>query len=307
MSVAEAQPWTVSRLLAWTRGYFERQGLDSPRLCAEILLADALDCDRIHLFTRFDHTPEEAVLTRFRERVQRAATGYPIAYLIGYKEFFSLRFAVTPEVLIPRPETEVLVERTIGLVREAGLETATILDIGTGSGCIAVALAKHLPGVRITAGDVSAAALKVARENADRHGLGDRITFVESDLFAPLSADFVDGVDIIVSNPPYLATESETVDAGVRDHEPPGALFGGADGFAVIRRLLAEAPGVLRPGGHLLFEIAFDQSAAVGALLADDLWYDVRCYRDALGHERVMHVRLLDREQPPRAESEETS
>ncbi len=290
------EPWTVTRLLDWTRAYFEKHGVDSPRLCAEILLAHAMGCERIELYTRHDAVPAEEALRTFRTAIAEAATGRPIAYLTGSKEFFSLSFEVTPDVLIPRPETEVLVERAIHLVRHAGGRIQSILDVGTGSGCIAISLAKHLADVLICASDISKAALEVARRNAERHGLLQRIEFRVSNLFAALEADR--RFDMIVSNPPYVAeSEAESLPANVRDFEPRVALFAGEDGLAVVRRLITEAPRHLSPGGHMLTEVAYDQSAAVRDLLDESVWSDIVTYRDMLQHERVVHARCRVSEQ----------
>jgi release factor glutamine methyltransferase len=297
MSPAEtdASAWTVARLLAWTRDYLQRSGIESSRLCAEILLAHAMRCERIHLYTRFEQVPSSDVLDTFRALVKQAGTGQPIAYLTGTKEFFSLTFEVTPDVLIPRPETEILVERTIDIVRKSPGAGGAILDLGTGSGCIAVSLARHLPQARLFASDISEAALGVAQHNAQRHAVTERIEFRCGDLFEPWngsdSGDTPPTFDIIVSNPPYVATTGTPVAANVRDFEPHGALFAGPEGLDVISRLVAAAPDRLRPGGHLLMEMAFDQSRAVRSLLAGAAWQDIVTYRDGAGHERVVHAR----------------
>lgn len=297
MSTAEtdASAWTVARLLTWTREYLQRSGIESPRLCAEILLAHAMRCERIHLYTRFEDIPGSDVLDAFRALVKQAATGQPIAYLTGTKEFFSLTFEVTPDVLIPRPETEILVERTIDIVRKSLEAGATILDLGTGSGCIAVSLARHLPQARLFASDISEAALGVARRNAARHDLTERIDFRCGDLFEPWNGSdpgrTSQAFDIIVCNPPYVATVGAPVAANVRGFEPHGALFAGSEGLDVIRRLVTAAPERLRPGGHLLVEMAFDQSRAVRGLLAGAAWQDIVTYRDGAGHERVVYAR----------------
>jgi release factor glutamine methyltransferase len=265
-------------------------------LCAEILLAYALGCERIELYTRHELVPGEAVLAQFRSAVREATAGKPIAYLIGKKEFFALDFEVTPDVLIPRPETEVLVERTIALARKGEERVKSILDIGTGSGCIAVSLARHLPNVSVSASDVSPAALEVARRNARQHGLLERVEFRAGDLFAAWPAE--QRFDVIVSNPPYVATaDAPSLPATVRDYEPAVALFAGDDGLSVVRRLLAEAPRHLRPGGHLLAEVAYNQSAVVRELLDESVWSQIVTYRDALGHERVIHARCHASEQ----------
>lgn len=294
----DATPWTVARLLTWTRSHLEQHGIESPRLCAELLLAHAMQCQRIHLYTRFEDVPSADVRDRFRDLVRHAAAGHPIAYLTGTKEFFALPFEVTPDVLIPRPETEILVERTVDLARKSGGRLCEILDLGTGSGCIAVSLARHLPESRVLASDISENALAVARRNAKRLGVGERIEFRCGDLFAPWSdskstspAAAAMTFDIVVSNPPYVATEGAPVEASVRKYEPAAALFAGPDGLAVIRPLVEGAAAHVRPGGHLLLEVAFDQAPAVRALLANGPWGDIVTYRDGGGHERVVHAR----------------
>ncbi|HBO42495.1 MAG TPA: peptide chain release factor N(5)-glutamine methyltransferase [Planctomycetaceae bacterium] len=255
--MSQTETWTVGRLLSWTNDYFAKRGADSPRLDAEILLAEALGCRRIDLYARFDDVPDDTRRARFREMVCRRAEHAPVAYLVGHREFYSLSFRVTPDVLIPRPETELLVVAALDRLkaRGNGEEPASVCDVGTGSGAIAVTLAKHLPSARLTAVDLSAAALAVARENARSHGVADRIEFVESDLFAALPPEA--RFDLIVSNPPYVS-ESEWADLSpeVRDHEPRIALVAGPRGTEIIERLLAEAAARLKPGGYLIVEIS---------------------------------------------------
>ncbi len=305
-------PWTVERLLTWTREYFERRGVESPRLCAEILLANALGCERLRLFTQYEQTPAPEKLEQFRSAVKSAASGQPIAYIVGRKDFYSLTFDVSPAVLIPRPETELLVERTIALVRGGAVAAdARLLDLGTGSGCIAIALAKNLPQLRVCASDVSADALEIARKNAARHALAERIEFRLGDLLQPwnspsesaASSTVADGrpaFEIIVSNPPYLATDRpQEVAANVRDFEPHLALFGGSDGLGVIRRLATDARSLLTPTGHMLFEIAAGQAEAARSVLRSAGWESIQTYKDHLGHERVLHVRAAAGETAP--------
>ncbi len=251
----DTDPWTVGRLLKWTTDYLKDHGADSPRLDAEILLADALGCRRIDLYTSFGNVPSEEQRAAFRELVRRRAGGTPVAYLVGRREFYSLSFRVTPEVLIPRPETELLVVTLLDLAgsRPSG-GPITIADVGTGSGNIAVCAAKHLPGCRVTAIDVNPAALEVARTNAVEHGVAERIELIESDLFASVPAER--RFDFIVSNPPYVSTaEMEALPVDVKDFEPRGALEAGAGGTEVIKSLVPAAAERLNPGGRLLIEI----------------------------------------------------
>ncbi len=278
--MSSAEPWTVGRLLEWTADYLAGHGSESPRLDAEVLLAHALGCQRIELYTTFDDAPADEARTQFRELVRRRAEGTPVAYLTGSREFYSLRFRVTPDVLIPRPETELLVVAVLDLAKASsrGLGTSvpsepatnlSIADVGTGSGIIAVCLAMHLPNCRVTASDLSLAALSVAAENAQTHGVAGRIEFVHSDLFAavPGGRQF----DFIVSNPPYVAEgEMERLPPDVRKFEPHGALLAGPRGTEVIERLIPQAAQRLRPGGHLLMEISPMIHDAVRNLLESD-------------------------------------
>jgi release factor glutamine methyltransferase len=260
------ETWTVGRLLQWTTEYLKGRGVDSPRLDAEVLLAEALGCPRIGLYTGFEDVPDEERRAAFRDLVRRRAEGAPVAYLVGRREFYSLSFRVTPDVLIPRPETEHLVVALLDLAKADGLAEPSICDVGTGSGIIAVAAAKHLARSRVTAIDLSPAALDVARANAEAHGVSDRIEFLQSDLLAELPADRQ--FDFVVSNPPYVsAAEMKSLPAEIRDYEPAAALLGGPRGTEVIERLLPQAAAHLRAGGRLLLEVSPMIHEAVLALL----------------------------------------
>ncbi len=254
--MAESEPWTIGRLLTWTTGYLGDHGADSPRLEAEVLLAESLGCQRIELYTRFDEVPGDEPRGAFRDLVRRRAAGEPVAYLVGRREFYSLSFRVTPAVLIPRPETEHLVVTLLDLARErAGAEPVQIADVGTGSGIIAVCAARHLSESRITAIDTSPEALEVARQNAADHGVAERIEFVESDLFAAVDPQAT--FDFVVSNPPYLGTaELAGTARDVHRFEPRQALEAGPQGTEVIERLVPQAAERLCPGGYLLVEIS---------------------------------------------------
>ncbi|MCG3178820.1 MAG: Release factor glutamine methyltransferase [Phycisphaerae bacterium] len=291
MSHAESQTWTIERLMAWTRDFLTRKDVEEPRLAAELLLAHALEIQRIQLYVRFDQPVAGPALDKFRELVRRAGEHEPIAYLVGRREFFSLPFAVGPDVLIPRPETETLVEEAIRLAR-AGNGTAAkppallrVLDVGTGSGAIAVALARHLRGATVVATDVSPGALAVAQANAAANGC--TIDFRLGSLYDPVGGEA--GFDLVCSNPPYIS-EAELADlpANVRDYEPRLALAAGPDGLEVIRPLIEQAPGLLADGGRLLIEVAWNQAPRVAPLMEQAGLADVRTVRDTLGHERVV-------------------
>ena len=252
-------PWTIGRLLDWTTNYLGDKGAGSPRLEAQLLLAHALKCSRMALYTRFEEQPAEPDRTAFRELVQRRVKGSPVAHLVGRKEFFSLEFEVGPAVLVPRADSEWLVTECLTLAKL--MSAPRILDVGTGSGCLAIALAQQHKTAVVTAIDISPDALAVARRNAARHKLEDRVRFLEGDLFGPIPTG--ERFDFILSNPPYIPTGViPTLAAEVRDHEPRIALDGGSDGFAVIDRLLLDSPNYLEPGGHLLIEIGYDQEVS---------------------------------------------
>jgi release factor glutamine methyltransferase len=265
------EPWTIGRLLNWTTDFLREKGAESPRLDAEVLLAHVRGCKRIELYTAFEEPASDEMRQRFRELVKQRAAGKPVAYLVGQREFFSLPFEVTPDVLIPRPETELLVVRALDLAKQAPLterqDGIQIADVGAGSGILAVTLAKRLPTSQVTAIDISPAALAVARRNAERHGVVDRIEWIEGDLFANVPAD--KKFDLIVSNPPYVTTaEMAQLATDVRSYEPALALDGGEQGLDVIDRLIAQAEARLAPDGWLLIEISPTIAARVETLLA---------------------------------------
>jgi release factor glutamine methyltransferase len=258
-----ADQWTIRRLLDWTEKFLREKGIESPRLDAQILLAHTLGCKRIDLYVRSDEEPSEERRNAFKALIRKRVDGCPVAYLVGRREFYQLDFEVSPDVLIPRPETEFLVMEA--LRRLKGMESPRVLDIGTGTGCIALSIARHRPTVRLTATDMSAPALTMARRNAERLGVADRVRFLEGDLFAPLAAETF---DLIVSNPPYVAAaEFAGLPREVRDYEPRLALDGGGDGLDVYRRLIAETPKHLVAAGYLLLEIGATQERAVRELI----------------------------------------
>jgi release factor glutamine methyltransferase len=253
-------------LLTWTTEWLTARGSDSPRLDAEVLLAFVRGCPRIALYTAFDVPVNDDERARFRGLVKRRGEGEPVAYLVGSREFFSLPFAVNSAVLIPRPETEGLVIRVLDLCQSAG-QPSRIVDVGTGSGAIAVTLAKRLPKATFVATDISAAALAVARDNATRLGVADRIEFVECDLLdAPAAAG---PWDVIASHPPYVREdEFDALPRDVRLHEPRTALVSGPTGVEVIGRLAAAAAKTLVPGGWLLVEVGPSTATAAEQVIA---------------------------------------
>ncbi len=263
------QDWPIARLLAWTAEHFTANQIDSPRLAAELLLAKVLDCKRIDLYTRFDESPSETNRAKFRDLVRRAAAHEPIAHLVGHKEFYSLDFQVGPDVLVPRPETELLVELALRWCDENTQPRYDLLDIGAGSGCIVITIAKRQPAIKAVATDLSRAALKIARQNADAHNVDDRIRFIEADMLdLPNDAVPEGGFDLIVANPPYIAEhERDTLPDNVRKYEPPQALFAGPDGLDAYRKIGNKVQHLLKPGAMLMLEVACDQADAVEDLL----------------------------------------
>jgi release factor glutamine methyltransferase len=286
--VAE-QTWTLGGLLDWTAKHLAQKALEHPRLDAEVLLAHAVGCKRIDLYgLRFAEPASPEIRQQYRDLIRKRVEGCPVAYLVGRKEFFGLNFKVSPAVLIPRPDSEHVVTECLALAKP--LAAPRICDIGTGSGNLAVALAKHLPNARVTAIDRSSEALALARENATTHAL-ERIRFLEGDLFAPLGAE--ETFDFIVSNPPYIPHEDlGQLPIGVKDYEPMLALDGGPGGFAVFDRLAAEAQKRLAPGGWLIVEIGAPQEALARERLAQYGAYELMpTVRDFSGHPRVLKAR----------------
>lgn len=290
---SEEQPWTIKRLLDWTTEHFGKRDPDNPRLRAEVLLAEALECQRIELYTQFDIVPSAGALAKFREWVKRHAAGEPVAYIVGSKEFYSLRFNVDNNVLIPRPETEHVIIEAIESAKLMGRSPLNIVDMGTGSGCIAITLAKHLPGSQIWGVDISRVALGVARQNAQIQSLTKGLQWIESDLFDQLRGDLK--FDLIVSNPPYIGTaEQDTVDASVREFEPHVALFAGTEGMDVIQRLVVGATGRLVDNGILIFEISpLIEKQCQAALNQTPGLEWMRTVKDYSGHPRVMVARSI--------------
>lgn len=282
--------WTVRRVLEWTTNHLKKYGSDTPRLDAEILLAHARGCQRIQLYTQFDELLSDAVRAQMRELVQRRAKSEPVAYLVGQREFFSLRFQVNRDVLIPRPDTETLVMEVLDAIKT--LPEPKVLDLCTGSGCVAIAVAKNSKKVEVTATDISTAAITVARVNAEYHKVTERTSIVESDLFACISPEMK--FDVIASNPPYIpSAEIDKLDAEVSKHEPRMALDGGPDGLDILRRIVTEAPKFAAPNAWLLLEFTPEQAEALESLVTVHGAYDQISIKKDLGHRaRVLKARM---------------
>jgi release factor glutamine methyltransferase len=271
----------VLEVLRRATGYLSERGSGSPRLDAEVLMAHALGLRRLDLYLQYDRPLSEAELGPYRALVARRAKGEPVAYLVGRREFMKLDFEVSPDVLVPNPDTEVLVERAVSWARQRG-GAVRVADVGTGSACIAVAVAHYVPDARVWAGDDDAAALAVAERNVCRHGLGGRVTLVRGDLLDP----FPDGLDLVCANLPYVA-EDAALPAEVLA-QPAHALFAAEGGAALVRRLLGAAPARLTPGGAVLAEI--DESFHDALLGALEGYAGHRLHRDLGGRLRVLEA-----------------
>lgn len=278
------ETWTVLRLLNWCRDYFKGKGIETARLDAECLLAHALSIDRLGLYLRYDQPLNGDELTAVRELVKRRAQREPVAYLIGHREFYGLSFQVDRRVLVPRPDTELLVEKTLAMLPTD--RPQEICEVGAGSGCVAISLAVRASSWRVVAVDCSTEALALAADNAAVHAVNDRVRLVAGDLFAELTGPF----DAVVSNPPYIPTReiAQTMPEVAR-FEPAVALDGGEDGLRFICRLVTAAPRLLRPGGRLLLECGSGQAEIVQQYLRDNGQYlQIQVYRDLAGIERVI-------------------
>jgi len=276
-----AAEWTIREVLNWTRGYFKTAGITQPRLEAEILLAHALDVERLHLYL----TPDKPLTTDERERyrtvVKARHGGTPLQHLTGEVGFYGLRFRASEQALIPRPETEELIDHALRLAPRA--RDIRCLDLGTGSGVIAICLARYLPRAQVTALDISSSALELAIENARMNEVGERIEFLQSDWFASVDGTF----DLIIANPPYIGQdELDALPVEVRDHEPREALDGGADGLEQIARIVDAAATHTAPEGRILIEIGSSQGDQVRSLMADAGLTDATLLTDLAGKHR---------------------
>lgn len=290
----QQEVWTIGRILKWTEGYFQKAGLDSPRLDAEVLLSYVLKKERIFLYVHFDQPMEAAELAAFKDCIKRRVQHQPVAYITGHKEFMGLEFKVTPATLIPRPDTEILVEAVLQRLKAgAEAENSLIADIGTGSGAICLSLLNYLPRLQAVTVDISPEALAVAEENAEGLGLSERIEFLQGDMLEPLKVQrerFAGRLSAIVSNPPYIPRgDIAGLEPDVRAFEPMGALDGGEDGLDFYRRLLADGAELLQEDGFLAMEAGIHQAQQLKALAEGSLqWGRCEIIRDLAGIERVV-------------------
>ncbi len=277
--------WTIGSIIKWTEQYFQDKGVDSPRLDAEVLLSHVLQKERIYLYIHFDEPLEAAELAAFREMVKKRVQRIPVAYIVGAREFMGLRFAVSPAVLIPRPDTEILVEAVIERLKDKS--QIKFVDIGTGSGAIVLSLLHYLPLACAVAVDISQDALAVATENAETLLVKDRVDFYQGDIYEPLAAE---KFDAIVSNPPYIPNaDIAELEPEVKEFEPYGALAGGLDGLDFYRRLIADGSNHLKDGGFMAFEVGINQAQAVAAIAESvPTFGQTQIIKDYAGIERVV-------------------
>jgi release factor glutamine methyltransferase len=284
------QNWTIQKLMNWITQHFTDKTIDSPRLSAEILLSHVLGLKRIELYTQFDKEVSKEHLDKLRDLVRRAGQDEPVAYLTGRTEFYSLELSVTPDCMIPRPETELLVERAVEFLRKR-TGPQFVCDLCTGCGCIAVAIAKNFTDARIIATDICDAALNIASQNIEKHRVKDRITLLRGDLFDPVVPQLdVGEFDLIVCNPPYVsAAEFEKLDRNVRDYEPKLALLAGEDGLDVYNRIAEKAHEFLRDGAALMLEIGYAQGPAVKELLEQTkVFAEIQVEKDYHNNDRIV-------------------
>ena len=287
--------WTIQKLLTWMTDYLTKNNVDAPRLSAEMLLSHVLELTRIDLYTQYNNAVAKENLDRLHDLVKRAGEHEPVAYLVGRAEFYSLGLEVDAHCLIPRPETELLVQKAIEFLRTRS-GPQHVCDLCTGSGCIAVAIAKNFPEAKVTATDISDAALAVAARNVEKHQLEDRVDLLCGDLFEPLVPHLdVTQWDLVVCNPPYVSTaEYEALDKNVKDYEPKLALMAGDDGLDVYRRIGANIDKYLKPGGALLLEIGYAQGPAVQELLSDTaLFAEITVEKDVHNNDRIVTARRM--------------
>lgn len=283
------QRWTVLALLEWSTNRLAELRFDEARLHVELLLAHVLGCSRLQLYTNFDRPLSADELARFRALFTRRLTHEPLQYILGETSFMGVPLAVDTRVLIPRPETELLVEKTIAAITSIPKTRCRVLDIGTGSGNIPIALAKFTEKIEIVSLDVSEDALAVARTNAERNNVRG-ITFLHGDIFSEILSDQI--FDIVVSNPPYISAEEfATLQPEVKDFEPRLATTDGADGFRFIRRISAFAQQHLAAGGFLLMELAYNQSRQARQIVEDAGLHSIEIFADDAGHPRIIAAR----------------
>lgn len=280
--------WTIKDVLAWSIGFLQKSGSESPRLDAELLLAEALECRRLDLYLEYSKPLEQSERNRYKDMIRRRAQGEPVAYITGRRDFFGLSFNVSPSTLIPRPETEHLIEQVLEATSRDKDKALRVLDIGTGTGCLAITLKHHRPSWTVEAWDISSDALMIAQSNAAKHNL--EIEFRDVDALEPkVWGRDRQKFDIIVSNPPYIASnETDVMSPSAIKFEPHAALFAEKNGLAFYSTFAAHLPEILQANGKVFLEIGYRQRAEVSSLLEGAGWTDCLCHKDLSGHDRVL-------------------
>ena len=289
-SGSASEVWTIGKLITTAADYLKARSVEDPRLSAELLLAHALGNSRLHLYTRWADPVADEPRALFRESIRCAAGGEPVAYIVGHKEFFSMDFEVTRAVLIPRPETELLVDRVLAHVKDNPRPAWQLFEPGTGSGNIGAAIVKNIPAAYLVAGDITEDAAAIARGNYQKHGLAARVKVAVIDwMKTPAGLVPEGGFDLIVANPPYVGTtRTDMVSPNVLDNEPSVALFGGPDGLDFYRRTTEEAPPILKSDGTLFCEVGWgDADKVIGIFAAAD-WKNLGRWKDFAGIERTL-------------------
>jgi release factor glutamine methyltransferase len=287
--------WTIARVVEWTEDYFNRNNLSESRIDAELLLSHVLNCKRLDLYLKKDEEIGKRELAKFKQLIVERKNRKPVSYITGEREFMGLSFKVNSGTLIPRPETELLVEEAVKLIKKRKL--SLVLEIGTGSGNIAVSIAKLAGGVKVFSSDASLDALRVAQGNADAHGVADRVVLKHGDLFEALRGEGLEGAfDMIVSNPPYIADDEKAALAPELSFEPSAALFGGGDGLDFYRSIAGGAGNFLKQGGFLLFELNSNRSAGIQQITAEAGYKIEKIIKDYSNLERVLTARSASKQ-----------
>jgi len=283
------EQWTIQKLLNWITDYFTEKGLESPRLSAELLLSHVLELKRIELYTKYDLPVDKEQLNTLHQLVKRASEGEPIQYIIGKVEFYSLELEINKDCLIPRPETELLVEKAINFLRRRKARQS-VCDLCTGCGCVAVAIAQNFEAADIVATDISDAALKIASNNVTNYGLDNRIHLLCGDLFEPIVPELdMEPFDLIVCNPPYVSgLEYKQLEKSIKDYEPKSALYASEDGLEIYRRIADKAPDFLKSQGILILEIGYRQGKNITELLEKtECFQQIKVEKDYHDNDRI--------------------
>lgn len=281
----------IKELLNRSDQFLAQRGIESSRLDAEVLMAELLDMERINLYVKYDYPLKNSEINNYRQMIKKRAQRIPVAYIIEKKEFMSLEFKVKEGVLIPRPDTEILTEAVIKYCDQNELKSPEIIDVGTGSGAIAVSLAHYIEKAKVVGLDISPTALKIAQHNMKKHELSQRMSILKSDLLTEFIKREITGVDIVVSNPPYISeAEMEELSPELKK-EPKTALKAGEDGLDFYRRLIPQAEKVIKNGGKIFLEIAYQQAEAVQALFGDN-WTEIKVEKDYSDHDRLVSASL---------------